>query len=107
MNVTVVHAETGQTVVDQMFSGPKYADLHYLSIAAHKRPTQRARQYRTDAQREAGIAAIGDTNATLARENRPRTTVSTEEEELFRKFLPIDPWLIAPGARSSDAIHRL
>ncbi len=78
-----------------------------MSIAAHKRLRQIARQYRTAAQREAWIAAIGDTIATLVRENRPRTKGSTEEEELVRKFLKFDPRLIAAGARSSDAIHRL
>ena len=59
VHVTVVHAETGQIVVGQMFSVPNYVDLHYLSIAAHKRLRQIARQYRSDAQREAWIAAIG------------------------------------------------
>ncbi len=107
VHVTVVHAKTGQTVIDQMFSVPKYVDLHYLSIAAHKRLRQVARQYRTDAQREAWIAAIGETVATMVRENRARMRGATDEEELVRKFLKFDPWLIAPGARSSDAIHRL
>ena len=82
MHVTVVHVETGQIVVDQIFSVPKHMDLHYLSIAAHKRLRQIARQYRLDAQREAWIAAIGYTIATMVRENRPRTKGSTEEDEL-------------------------
>ncbi len=107
VHVTVVHAKTGQTVMDQMFSVPKYVDLHYLSIAAHKRLRQVARQYRKDAQREAWIAAIDETVATMVRENRARLRGATDEEELVRKFLKFDPWLIAPGARSSDAIHRL
>ncbi len=37
VHVTVVHAETGQTVVDQMFSVPKYVDLYYLPSSKGQR----------------------------------------------------------------------
>ena len=54
VHVTIVHVETGQVVLDQMFSVPKFSvDLHYLSIAADKLLRQIDHQYRTDAQREA------------------------------------------------------
>ena len=82
VHVTVVRAETGQTVLDQIFSVPKHVDLHYLSIAAHKRLRQNEHQYRTD---------LGDTIATRMRENRPRTKESTEEDEMVRKFLRFVP----------------
>ena len=103
VHVTILHAETGQTALDQMFSMPEHVGFHYLSIAAHKRLGQIALQYRTDTP----SAAIGETIATMARENRKRSKGSNEEDELVRKYLRIDPWLIAPGARLSDAVQRL
>ncbi len=86
-----------------MFSVPKNVDLHFLSIEAHKRLKRIAKQYRSTTQREAWIEAVGELVATFVRENRPRR----KEEELVQKFLIFDPILLAPGARSSDAVQRL
>ncbi len=100
-HITVVDAQCGQVVIEQMFSIPHFIELDYLSVAAHRRLKRIAKQNSSAGQRDRRTDAVGNTVNSFARGNTPRRK---NDAALTKSSLKV-PSFIPESNRSSDEVQ--